>query len=199
MASFDHINYSLRPSKSIQRQIVFDGVRALQSTLCLNRMVYIGFGSVWFTDFVMAHKSLDITDMVSIEKDDIGYSRAAFNAPYATVRVLHGSSATVLPRLYDDSVIRHRPWLLWLDYDTTFDEALRDDVRSVIEGSPSDTIFLVTMDAKERMYGDAPRTRPRRLRQLFGDVVSDNLSKDACKPQHFQNTLADLAIDLGII
>ena len=175
MASFDHINYSLRPSKSIQRQIVFDGVRALQSTLCLNRMVYIGFGSVWFTDFVMAHKSLDITDMVSIEKDDIGYSRAAFNAPYATVRVLHGSSATVLPRLYDDSVIRHRPWLLWLDYDTTFDEALRDDVRSVIEGSPSDTIFLVTMDAKERMYGDAPRTRPRRLRQLFGDVVSDNL------------------------
>jgi len=35
MPSFDAINYSLRPSKSIQRQLVFNGVRMLQSHLHL--------------------------------------------------------------------------------------------------------------------------------------------------------------------
>jgi len=90
MPSFDAINYSLRPSKSIQRQIVFSGVRMLQANLDLERLAYIGFGSIWFTDFVLAHKLLGIDDMWSIECHDVGYRRALFNAPYATVHVEHG-------------------------------------------------------------------------------------------------------------
>jgi hypothetical protein len=69
MPSFDAVNYSLRPSKSIQRQLVFAGVRALQDSLD-PAQVYVGFGSIWFTDFVMAHKMLRIDDMVSIEGDE---------------------------------------------------------------------------------------------------------------------------------
>ena len=103
MASFDIINYSLRPSKSIQRRLVFEGVRTLKGNLELDNMVYIGFGSVWFTDFVMAHKLLGIQDMVSMEADVIGYKRALFNAPYATVRVMEGSSAAALPCLYGNA------------------------------------------------------------------------------------------------
>lgn len=72
MPSFDAINYSLRPSKSIQTQLVFDGVRLLQDRLDLERLTYVGFGSIWFTDFVLAHKILRIDDMGSIEGDDIG-------------------------------------------------------------------------------------------------------------------------------
>jgi len=44
MPSFDAVNYSLRPSKSIQRQIIFEGVRLLQGKLNLRRLAYIGFG-----------------------------------------------------------------------------------------------------------------------------------------------------------
>ena len=55
MRSFDAVNYSLRPSKTIQRQLVFEGVRMLQVALDPVK-AYIGFGSIWFTDFVMAHK-----------------------------------------------------------------------------------------------------------------------------------------------
>ena len=93
MASFTTVNYSLRPSKSIQRSLVFEAVQILQGTLDLNEMVYIGFGSIWFTDFQMAHKLLNVTDMVSIEADAIGYSRAVFNQPYRTVCVRNGSSS----------------------------------------------------------------------------------------------------------
>ena len=143
MASFDIVNYSLRPSKNIQRQIVFDGIRILKSELELANMVYVGLGSIWFTDFVMAHKSLDIRDMISIESKEIGYARAVFNKPYATVHVRHGHSSQVLAELYEDENIRNRPWVVWLDYDVHLDEVLIDDIRSVIENSPETRCFLL--------------------------------------------------------
>ena len=141
MASFDLVNYGLRPSKSIQRQIVFDGIQALKSKLGLADTVYVGLGSIWFLDFVMAHKLLDIKDMVSIESDDIGYRRALFNKPYSTVDVRSGYSSEILKTLFDDNAFNGRPWVVWLDCDGALDEMLRDDIRSVIEHSPVDTVF----------------------------------------------------------
>lgn len=194
MPSFDVVNYSLRPSKSIQRQIVFEGVSKLQHHLNLEKLVYIGLGSIWFTDFVMAHKVLGIDDMVSIESDDIGFRRAVFNSPYATVKVRHGVSSNVLPTLYTDLSYAGRPWMVWLDYDGEYSELLRDDTRSLIENAPANSIILMTFNGHERKYGRAA-DRPARLRELFGDVVPDDLPKCACKEQRMQETLADLAID----
>ena len=194
MASFDVVNYSLRPSKSIQRQLVFEGVRTLQSRLGLKGMVYVGLGSIWFTDFVMAHKLLGIRDMVSIEGSDIGHRRAVFNAPYATVRVVRGYSSEILPTLYADGLIGGRPWMIWLDYDGSFDEAVKDDIRSVIENAPKNTVFLITFNGNERRYG-RPNERPNRIRELFGDVVPDELPKNDCNGVAMQETLANLAID----
>ena len=193
MASFDEVNYSLRPSKSIQRQIVFDGIRTLQSRLGVARSVYIGLGSIWFTDFVMAHKLLGIDDMISMEKSKIGYSRACFNSPYATVRVRPGSSSDILPTLLDDEDVARYPWVIWLDYDTDFNESLRADTRIVIERAPGNTVFLVTFNGNEQRYGRA-KDRPKRLRELFGDVVPDDLSAEECKGSYMQKTLAGLAI-----
>lgn len=194
MPSFDVVNYSLRPSKSIQRQIVFEGVRELQSHLDLDGLVYIGFGSIWFTDFVMAHKILGIKDMISIEIDDVGYKRAVFNTPYATVRVRHGSSNDVLPTLYNDEVIRARPWFVWLDYDYEFDESLKDDIRSLVENAPASSIVMVTFNGHEMKYGVA-LDRPARVRELFGAAVPDDLPKRAYKEERMQESLADFAMD----
>ena len=194
MPSFDVVNYSLRPSKSIERQIVFDGIRELQGNLDLERLVYVGFGSIWFTDFTMAHKILRIDDMVSMEGDDIGFRRAVFNSPYATVRVVHGLSYDVLPELYADKIIGGRPWLVWLDYDYEFNESLRDDVRSLVENAPANSIIIVTFNGNEMKYG-AAADRPARLRALFGASVPDELPKRACKDKRMQETLADFALD----
>jgi hypothetical protein len=194
MPSFDTVNYSLRPSKSIQRQLVFEGVRVLQGAVG-PAQVYIGFGSIWFTDFVMAHKVLSIDDMVSIESDEIGYRRAVFNSPYATVRVCQGFSSAVLPALYDDEAITRRPWMVWLDYDSEFDEAKRDDIRSIIENAPVNSILLVTFNGHEMRYGHAPE-RPELLKRLFGSVVPDDLPKRSCRDDRMQETLADFTIDL---
>ena len=195
MASFDVVNYSLRPSKSIQRQIVFDGIRTLKSRLRLSNMVYVGFGSIWFIDFVMAHKLLDIEDMVSMEIDDIGYRRAVFNKPYATVHVRHGNSSCLLAELYDDGNFSVYPWVVWLDYDRHLDEALRDDIRSVIERSPANTVFLTTFNGTDNRYRRRPSERPARLADLLGNVVPDGLPSARCKGDSMQETLADLTID----
>lgn len=193
MPSFDAINYSLRPSKSIQRQLVFDGVRELQGHLNLEDPVYIGFGSVWFTDFVMAHKNLGIDDMVSIESNDVGYSRAMFNSPYATVRVVNGTSNDVLPTLFKDEHYQNRSWVVWLDYDYGFDESVKKDISLLVEEAPENSIVLITFNGSEMKYGQPPN-RPDRLRDLFGNLVPDELSKRACKKERIQDTLADFAL-----
>jgi Putative O-methyltransferase len=194
MASFDVVNYSLRPSKNIQRQIIFDGVRLLQLYIDFDRLMYIGFGSIWFTDFVMAHKLLYIDDMISIESDPTGYRRAVFNSPYATVKVHEGYSTHVLQQLYNQDVIAQRSWMIWLDYDHEFTETISDDIRSVIAKAPKNSVFLITFDGKEAKYGHA-HDRVGRLRQLFGDVIPDELDSSRCKGALMQQTLADSAIN----
>lgn len=193
MASFDVVNFGLRPSKSIQRQIVFSGIHMLQSHLGGNGAMYIGFGSIWFVDFVMAHKILSIDDMISIERNETGYLRARFNSPFATVDVRRGSSTEVLPLLCGDDRVSRRPWVVWLDYDRCFDEDAGDDVRLMVEQAPEDSIVLVTFDAEEAKYGVA-KDRPDRLSELFAGVVPENLPRSECKDDRMQRTLADLSV-----
>ncbi|MGD1063140.1 MAG: O-methyltransferase [Terracidiphilus sp.] len=194
MPSFDAVNYSLRPSKSIQRQLVFEGVRRLQVAMNLARLVYVGMGSIWFTDFVMAHKLLGVEDMVSIEGNEIGSRRATYNSPFVTVKVREGFSSAVLPTLYVDEFYANRPWMVWLDYDYELNESVKLDMRSVIENCPENSIFLVTFDGKDSRYGEAPE-RPELLRRVLGSVVPDDLKKEACQEGEMRETLADLVLE----
>jgi hypothetical protein len=87
--------------------------------------------------------------------------------------------------------------MIWLDYDYQFDESLKDDIRSIIENAPANSILLVTFNGHESKYGQAA-DRSERLRELFGDVVPDELSKRALREGRMQETLADLTRDFMI-
>lgn len=193
MPSSYKVNYSLRPNKSIQRQMIFSGIRTLQDSLDIRKSMYVGFGSIWFVDFVMAHKILKIDDMISMEENEILYRRALFNSPYASVKVIQGSSSDILPTLYQEKNSCSRPWVMWLDYDSAFDEASIADTRSAIEEVPGDSVFLITFDGTEVKYG-SPKERPARLGDLFGNVVPDDLPVSQCSDANMQNTLAELSI-----
>jgi len=194
MASFDTVNYSLRPSKTIQRNLVFEAVRMLQGVMELDGMVYVGFGSIWFTDFQMAHKVLNIKDMISIEGNEIGFHRAQFNKPYKTVEVRHGLSSDVLPLLFANDELSTRPWLIWLDYDRALEESSADDIRQVIENAPMNSILLGTFSGTGGAYGNVPQ-RPDRIKTLLGRVVPDDLIKDDCKEERLHQTLLKLTGD----
>lgn len=193
MRSFELVNYSLRPNKAIQRHLAFEAVRILQDRLGLQDLIYVGFGSIWFTDFQIAHKFLRIRDMFSMEEDGIGYRRACFNQPFKTINVLKGNSYQLLPKLFSKKTLMKRPWLIWLDYDKSIDEEKVADIRRVVESAPENTILIVTLP----VFGTIgrPLNRPDRLRKLLGSVVPDNLDKDDCNDKNLGETLLRLLGD----
>jgi hypothetical protein len=192
--SFNIVNYSLRPNKSIQRSLAFEAVRQLQDSLDLSNLLYVGLGSVWFTDFQIAHRFLQIKDMISMEGDTIGFRRARFNQPFKTIQVKKGYSYEILPGLLTKKALLKRPWFIWLDYDDGLDEDKIKDIRSVIESAPENSIVLATLPAVGRAFGK-PAKRPDRIRKLLGDVVPDNLQKHDCKDENLSATLLKLIED----
>jgi hypothetical protein len=193
MPSFDVVNYSLRPNKSIQRTIVFEAVSILQGWLRLENLLYIGFGSIWFTDFQLAHKFLRVKELISIEASEIGYKRALFNQPFKCIRIEKGQSNEVLPALISERALSNRPWFVWLDYDDALSESKAEDIRCVVESAPPDSIIIVTLPAAGRPLG-RPTDRPERIRTILGSVVPDDLTEEACDSM-LSDTLLTLISD----
>ena len=194
MASFDSINYSVRPSKSVQRGLVFEGLRCIGEAIDLSSAVYVGFGSIWFTDFVQAHKILNIDDMVSIEANEIGFRRAEFNKTYRTITVMEGRASERLPDVLETDGYNSRPWVVWMDYDSALDEEIVEDMQWVVTNVPPNSIVLFTFSATQNAYG-RPVHRPQRIRALLGDVVPDDLCREDCEMKRLPLTLSAMAID----
>ena len=69
MASYDQINYYLRPSKHVERNMLAAAFMRLREFGSLEAYRYVGMGSVNFSDFVIFHRLLGVSPMISIEKD----------------------------------------------------------------------------------------------------------------------------------
>ena len=67
MPSYEKINYLLRPNKSVERKMVCEMLAGISSVKDLSAYQYIGFGSTYFADFSLFHRSFGITKMISIE------------------------------------------------------------------------------------------------------------------------------------
>ncbi|WP_169303692.1 O-methyltransferase, partial [Guyparkeria sp. SB14A] len=197
MPSFEKVNYSLRPSKSIQRGLVFEGLRAIKERLALADPVYIGLGSVWFSDFLMAHSALDVWDMVSIESDEIGFERAKFNCPFATVKVKKGEAGVVIQDLKNGAEYSQRPWMVWLDYDSELDESVCQDLAYLNRNAPENSVIIFTFNAHEGNYGKPAAQRRSRVIELLGRVVSEDEPPASFKNKYgaFEKRLAKAVID----
>ena len=173
MASPDHVNYAIRPNKAVERRIVFEILDSLKPVLDWPEYFYIGLGAPWFVDFVIAHKVLSISNMVSIENDSTLASRAEFNKPYACVTVEAGDSSSVLETLDLDT----RPVLAWLDYDTGPDGPVLEDLSTLCSQVPTGSVLIVTVNAhRDRLpthdeQGQRHECFADRLRAWAGDLV----------------------------
>ena len=190
MSSTNSVNFSLRPNKCIERLIVIERIVKVTG---INRPIYIGFGSVWFSDFHLAHRLLGVEQMISIEEDDVVCQRARFNRPYHNVEIRLGKSSEVIPDLLADETLGRLPWVIWLDYDRALDETKVGELAELIAKAPENSIILSTFSA-ESGYGK-PHQRASRLQALLGDVVPDNLTIDDCKGLQFNETLATAALE----
>ena len=106
------INYAVRPAKNIERKMMRDLFTRLRTFGRLEDYRYIGFGSKYFSDFILFHKSLNILEMISIESDIHNQARYEFNKPFSDIKMEWGRSTERLPEI----VINKKKSIYWLDY-----------------------------------------------------------------------------------
>lgn len=146
--SYESINYALRPAKNIERRMLCEAFRRLAEFGRLDSYRYVGFGSTYFSDFSLFHKSLRITNSVSIERDIQNQERFEFNRPYRCIKLEFGESNEILPKLAWD--VRT---IAWLDYDYKLEQAILTDVAFICSNAPSGSVIVVTVDAKPEEIG----------------------------------------------
>ncbi len=172
MASYEKFDYSIRPNKRTQRKMIFDALARYISVFPKARFGYVGFGSIWFTDFLYAHRRLGLQALTSIETPE-GFRRAAFNRPFKCVRMVEGYSSTVLP-----SLSWRRPAIVWLDYDYAPESESLQDLSYLAGEMISGSVLMVTYDAeppwKEKATADE---RAEAIRRVFKDAAPPKLRR----------------------
>lgn len=141
--SGEKIDYNLRPAKQIERKMLCDAFRRLSVFEPIESYRYVGLGSFYFADFILIHKSLGLTDMISIEAETSKAARFRFNRPFGCVRLQFGHSNAILEKL---------PWrkrtILWLDYDYLLDESCFSDISLFCNNARSGSMLIITVDAQ---------------------------------------------------
>lgn len=137
--SFKRIDYSLRPAKHAERRMLCDIFRRLRPFDRIENYVYVGFGSIWFTDFTLMHRALGIKDMISIEHTTEARDRIEDNKPFR-IPVDYRKSEEALPEL-DWS----RKQYLWLDYDDPLSPEMLLDMRTVARRAGSGTVLATSV------------------------------------------------------
>ena len=171
MPSYRRIDYSLRSAKFAERKALCELISRLRPFKPVHEYLYVGFGSVWFADYILFHKTLGIQEMISIERVAADQPRFEFNKPFANIDIRIGTAADVLPEL--DWARRQ---VLWLDYDDPLSPSILDDVRTVANRASSGTMLAVSVQA-ERLHSGShddgnrePIESPGAFRQEFGDA-----------------------------
>ncbi len=167
--SYQSINYSLRPAKQIERKMLVEAFQRLSEIQRVESYRYVGFGSIYFSDFILFHKSLGIKQMISIEREQADEPRLNFNRPYKCIDILFGESTQILPKL---------SWqersILWLDYDKPLNQSMLADVSFFCSQARSGSVILVSTNV-EPGSSDSPGTR---LKNLKNKVGSDKVPID---------------------
>lgn len=143
-ASFRNVDYSLRPSKHAERRMLAEIFQRLRPFQRVEDYIYVGFGSVWFTDFVLFHRTLGVREMVSIERQVDARPRIDANKPFASVRIDYRSSSLALPDL--DWTRRH---FIWLDYDDPLNVDMLLDAQSVTARARSGTVLAISVQCQK--------------------------------------------------
>lgn len=178
--SFNKFNYWLRPSKQVERKIMIEILlQTMGAGYPISTYKYLGFGSVYYADFVMFHKYLYINHMTCVEWGEIP-KRMKFNKPYNFIKLRMQSLEDALPHVLKGSA-KH---IVWLDYDRQLDADMLRDIDNCILKMPKESIFLVTIDGRARVPKHIiekeelnPAKQARWLVDSFNDYVQDLLGR----------------------
>lgn len=147
--SFERFDYLLRTNKHIERKLVFDILDCVAQKIGFGDHWYLGFGSMWFGDFRLAHRRLGIDSMVSVEYSDYA-SRAEFNRPFAGIKVEPGDCNTVMMNTIAERW--SKPVIAWLDYDGYLSADVVKDIDLVLGRAQPNSAIIITVNGARGTY-----------------------------------------------
>ena len=177
-ASYQLIDYSLRPAKFAERKMLCDMFSCLKVFGSLESYRYVGFGSIWFSDCILFHRTLGIEQIISIEKEYTHEACFTFNNPYRGIELRMGTAAEVLPGLEWN----HRS-IVWLDYDDPLSPSILDDTRTVATRASPGTALIISVQTQK--LSDQPKVHGEQLEITTRDQYK-NLFKDARTPTELE-------------
>ncbi len=174
--SYSKINYRIRPAKAVERKIICDSLRCLSPFGELTTYRYVGFGSTYFSDFILFHKSLHIEDMISIEKDSQAKERFEYNKPFGCIEIKYGNSYEVLPTLEWS-----KKSIVWLDYDSPLEKTILDDIDTLTTKLASGSVLIVTVSAEPEKPPEEGWNRAK-IDKFREDKLQANIPKEKIPP-----------------
>ena len=147
--SYKQVSYDLRPAKQVERRMMMEALQRLaEGSFPIRDYQYTGLGSIYFVDFILLHRYLGVSKLLSAEYDLSIERRMAFNRPFGSIDVQMRPVGEVIPTL--DRDLMH---ILWLDYDSQLTAEMLSDVVLASHHLSPGSIILATVDAlapKER-------------------------------------------------
>ncbi len=214
ISSFEKINYFLRPKKQIERKIFIEILQKIQKPLKtdISKYQYIGMGSIYYYDYILFHKFLGISEMISLD-DKKCENRFKFNIPYDEIIKFYNKKTTEY-LLHND--IRENS-IIWFDYDSKFlryhskmkgnhfinlNESILEDLKIVSQKCKHNVFYIITLNINMsyRIFELKP------FREYFVNKLNTNLSGDFLKqenisyenyPKIIQNLIVNIIKNAG--
>ncbi|MEW6444244.1 MAG: O-methyltransferase [bacterium] len=188
--SIDKVHFEFRPAKQVERRMLLEVFQNLMMhNYAISRYKYTGMGSKFFIDYILFHRYLGITRMLSVEISEKDAKRVSFNKPYGFIDVEIGDIRDFIPRLSPD--LSH---ILWLDYDGIITREIIDTVILASSQLSARSILLVTVDVEppglpgegRRKYG------PASWRRYFMEEAEDYLPRSTRVTDFAKERLSDI-------
>jgi hypothetical protein len=170
------ISYDLRPAKQTERRILIDVLKTGGDCgLPLHEYRYVGMGANRFYDFLLMHKHLGMTDMVSLEHDPVMFKRALFNVPYSFIDVRQESVAAFIA-----NDVSPAPSVYWLDYDGGIGGPIVRDIAALgMKLKVGDFAFVTVFGGPPRLLERMnDRERLAWIQDHLGDVSGEVIIED---------------------
>jgi hypothetical protein len=166
------VNYRLRPAKGAERKMLCEVMSRLSVFGRLEDYTYIGFGSIYFTDYLLFHRLLGMREMHSIEyevepdPDEFTQNRYEFNRPYCCIKIHFGTATQHLPKM----PWRQRKAVVWLDYVKGLKNDYVHDLRVATQRAQAGSMILITVNVEpENIPGGTPeQVEKHRYKALQG-------------------------------
>ncbi len=192
--SFERFDYLLRTNKHIERKLVFDVLDATAQKIGFDDHWYLGFGSMWFGDFRLAHRRLGIDRMVSVEYSDHA-TRAEFNRPFAGIKVEPGDCNTVMTKMAPETW--DKPVVAWLDYDGHLDGDVVKDIDLILSKAQPNSAVILTVNAARGTYRVRRQDPPLKKEETSVGVVGGFLGAGSIPARYDPKPIGKTFADVG--